>query len=230
MHGALRGCAVGALGLTIGNALELSWDERADWVRIAVARGHRGRGVVASRCRCCSCWSSSAASASFTSTCGRAAQADGSANESRPLNTALHMLWTFSQLSVLGFGGGKGIIPQMHRDVVGNLSAGLRTISSRSSTRSESWCPGRRRSSRPSSAMRRCRASRCSGPSIATDRHVRTVERDHGRRRHTVGALLRVAVAADHFARPRARHRRFGVGERLDDQPRYAPAASFPTR
>jgi chromate transporter len=34
VHGALRGCAVGALGLTIGNALELSWDERGDWVRI----------------------------------------------------------------------------------------------------------------------------------------------------------------------------------------------------
>jgi len=34
--------------------------------------------------------------------------------------TALHILWTFSQLSVLGFGGGKGIIPQMHRDVVVN--------------------------------------------------------------------------------------------------------------
>lgn len=34
VHGALRGCAVGALGLTIGNALELSWDEHTDWVRI----------------------------------------------------------------------------------------------------------------------------------------------------------------------------------------------------
>lgn len=32
--GALHGCAVGALGLTIGNALELSWDERRDWVRL----------------------------------------------------------------------------------------------------------------------------------------------------------------------------------------------------
>jgi len=36
------------------------------------------------------------------------------------LGTALHLLWTFAQLSVLGFGGGKGIIPQMHRDVVNN--------------------------------------------------------------------------------------------------------------
>lgn len=36
VHGALRGCAVGALGLTVGNALELSWDERGDWVRIAL--------------------------------------------------------------------------------------------------------------------------------------------------------------------------------------------------
>jgi|SRR5579862_4436799 len=36
------------------------------------------------------------------------------------LSTALHILWTFSQLSVLGFGGGKGIIPQMHHDVVDN--------------------------------------------------------------------------------------------------------------
>jgi len=32
--GALRGCAAGALGLTIANALELSWDERGDWVRL----------------------------------------------------------------------------------------------------------------------------------------------------------------------------------------------------
>jgi chromate transporter len=30
----------------------------------------------------------------------------------------LHLLWVFAQLSVLGFGGGKGIIPQMHADVV----------------------------------------------------------------------------------------------------------------
>lgn len=34
VHGALRGCAVGALGLTVGNALELTWDERSDWLRI----------------------------------------------------------------------------------------------------------------------------------------------------------------------------------------------------
>lgn len=34
------------------------------------------------------------------------------------LHTILHLLWTFGQLSVLGFGGGKGIIPQMHADAV----------------------------------------------------------------------------------------------------------------
>lgn len=34
VQGGLRGCAAGALGLTIGNALELSWEERTDWVRI----------------------------------------------------------------------------------------------------------------------------------------------------------------------------------------------------
>jgi chromate transporter len=33
-------------------------------------------------------------------------------------STVLHLLWVFSQLSVLGFGGGKGIIPQMHADAV----------------------------------------------------------------------------------------------------------------
>lgn len=32
--------------------------------------------------------------------------------------TALHLLWVFGQLSVLGFGGGKGIIPQMHTEAV----------------------------------------------------------------------------------------------------------------
>jgi chromate transporter len=36
VHGGLRGCAVGALGLTLGNAFELSWDERTDWVRIVL--------------------------------------------------------------------------------------------------------------------------------------------------------------------------------------------------
>lgn len=36
VHGALRGCAVGALGLTIGNALELSWDERDDWLKLVL--------------------------------------------------------------------------------------------------------------------------------------------------------------------------------------------------
>jgi chromate transporter len=34
------------------------------------------------------------------------------------VNDVLHILWVFSQLSVLGFGGGKGIIPQMHSEVV----------------------------------------------------------------------------------------------------------------
>lgn len=34
VHGALRGCAAGALGLTIANALELSWDERTEWLRL----------------------------------------------------------------------------------------------------------------------------------------------------------------------------------------------------
>ena len=36
VHGGLRGCAVGALGLTLGNAFELSWDERGNWIRIAL--------------------------------------------------------------------------------------------------------------------------------------------------------------------------------------------------
>jgi chromate transporter len=34
VHGALLGCAAAALGLTIGNALELTWDERPDWTRL----------------------------------------------------------------------------------------------------------------------------------------------------------------------------------------------------
>ena len=34
VHGGLLGCAAGALGLTLGNALELTWDERTDWLRI----------------------------------------------------------------------------------------------------------------------------------------------------------------------------------------------------
>jgi chromate transporter len=36
VHGALSGCALGALGLTVANALQLSWDERGDWLRIAL--------------------------------------------------------------------------------------------------------------------------------------------------------------------------------------------------
>ena len=35
VHGALRGCAAGALGLTLGNALELTWDERKSWLSLA---------------------------------------------------------------------------------------------------------------------------------------------------------------------------------------------------
>ena len=34
------------------------------------------------------------------------------------LRTLLDLFWVFGQLSVLGFGGGKGIIPQMHTDAV----------------------------------------------------------------------------------------------------------------
>jgi chromate transporter len=37
---------------------------------------------------------------------------------SNSAETILRLLWTFAQLSVLGFGGGKGIIPQMHADAV----------------------------------------------------------------------------------------------------------------
>jgi chromate transporter len=36
VQGGLRGCAAGALGLTVGNALELTWDERSDWARIVL--------------------------------------------------------------------------------------------------------------------------------------------------------------------------------------------------
>lgn len=36
VHGALIGCAAGALGLTIGNALELTWEERTEWIRIVL--------------------------------------------------------------------------------------------------------------------------------------------------------------------------------------------------
>lgn len=36
VHGALRGCAAGALGLTIANALELTWDERTEWIRLVL--------------------------------------------------------------------------------------------------------------------------------------------------------------------------------------------------
>jgi chromate transporter len=36
VHGALLGCAAGALGLTVGNAFELTWDERSEWFRIAL--------------------------------------------------------------------------------------------------------------------------------------------------------------------------------------------------
>jgi chromate transporter len=35
-------------------------------------------------------------------------------------HNVLHLLYVFSTLSVLGFGGGKGIIPEMHTQVVGN--------------------------------------------------------------------------------------------------------------
>lgn len=34
------------------------------------------------------------------------------------METLIHLFSVFSQLSILGFGGGKGIIPQMHTDAV----------------------------------------------------------------------------------------------------------------
>jgi chromate transporter len=34
--GGLRGCAAGALGLTLANAVELTLDERADWLRLVL--------------------------------------------------------------------------------------------------------------------------------------------------------------------------------------------------
>ncbi|MGC1380040.1 MAG: chromate transporter [Candidatus Baltobacteraceae bacterium] len=36
VSGALRGCAAGAVGLTLANAIELTWDERGDWVKLAL--------------------------------------------------------------------------------------------------------------------------------------------------------------------------------------------------
>ncbi|MGA8662612.1 MAG: chromate transporter, partial [Candidatus Cybelea sp.] len=36
VHGGLRGCAAGALGLTLGNALELTWDERKSWLSVGL--------------------------------------------------------------------------------------------------------------------------------------------------------------------------------------------------
>lgn len=36
VHGALRGCAAGALGLTLANAVELTWDERRNWYALAI--------------------------------------------------------------------------------------------------------------------------------------------------------------------------------------------------
>jgi chromate transporter len=36
VHGGLRGCAAGALGLTLGNALELTWDERKSWLSVVL--------------------------------------------------------------------------------------------------------------------------------------------------------------------------------------------------
>lgn len=36
VHAALRGFAAGALGLTLGNAIELTWDERTDWLHLVL--------------------------------------------------------------------------------------------------------------------------------------------------------------------------------------------------
>jgi chromate transporter len=36
VHGVLRGCAVGALGLTLGNAIDLSWDHRTHWLNVVL--------------------------------------------------------------------------------------------------------------------------------------------------------------------------------------------------
>ena len=54
VHGGLLGCAAGALGLTLGNALELTWDERTELVTDRSRRRHRIGCLVLEACRCCS--------------------------------------------------------------------------------------------------------------------------------------------------------------------------------
>jgi chromate transporter len=36
VHGGLLGCTAGALGLTIANAMELTWEQRSEWIRLAL--------------------------------------------------------------------------------------------------------------------------------------------------------------------------------------------------
>ncbi len=134
-------------------------------------------------------------------------------------STALHLLWMFAQLSVLGFGGGKGIIPQMHADAtrygwvtsdqfsqfytIGKLVPGPTTIFAALI----GYCGDARTSVYRSGGR--------------DDRHVRAVELIMVAFDVALGAFPGFAVALDSVARAGAGNRRPRVVERVDDRPRY---------
>ena len=208
VHGALRGCAVGALGLTIGNALELSWDERSDWTRLVLlAVTAVGRGALPH-----------AAAARI----GRLRRYRRRSRV-RPLAPRRRLPNDFGLLQ--------------HRaafavDVLAALRLGIRRRQghhSADASRRDCLRVGNQRSVQPVLHDRKARAGAddhlrgvdrvCgdAGQSVLRcghrhRRHVRSLERHHGRRRQTVGAFLRVAVAADHCAWIGACNRRSGVG------------------
>ena len=215
--GALRGSAAGALGLTIGNALELTWDERKELVRDRAGCDHRGRRLAAAH----------AAAARARALRGRRRRFGDAAKPAREpvadtFHSLLQLLWVFAQLSVLGFGGGKGIIPQMHTEAVGTyhwvssqqftefytigkLVPGPTTIfAALIGYTATPFAPAAGRG-------RRYHAGMFVPSSLIIDRV-----------RRGVAALRRVAVARHHLARPRAGDRRARLVERHDDRPRRA--------
>ncbi len=142
--------------------------------------------------------------------------------------TILHLLWVFAQLSVLGFGGGKGIIPQMHVDAVTTYG----WVSSAQFTQFYTigkLVPGPTTIFAALIGYAAMPSRPLLGAAAATVGDVRSIERHHGRVRCALGALPGVAVARDHLPWAGTGDCRFGLVERVDDRTRRTGVARSPT-
>ena len=137
------------------------------------------------------------------------------------METLIHLLSVFSQLSILGFGGGKGIIPQMHTDAVTTY----RWVTSEQFTQFYTigkLVPGPDDDLRRAHRLRGAAATSVVGGGGCDGGHVRTVEPHHDRLRFAGSTFCSLTLARDHLAWACAGNRRPRLVERLDDRSRGA--------